>query len=309
MSERKPLLTDPAPAHDVKTFVVHGAGPTARSKAVLTITSGPDAGRVLAIPKEAPVTFGRAETCTHNWPDGSLSRLHAQVVYVAGAYVIKDEGSTNGTFVNDQRVQKTARLSDGDRVQLGMHLTMRFSLVTQDEESALQRLFEAAMRDGLTGLANRKHVEERLGAELAYAHRHQTPLSVVILDIDHFKAINDNFGHPAGDAVLKHVAGVLARGVRAEDVPGRWGGEEFIIIARQIGVADAAAMAERLRGEIAASPTHFDGRVMPATASFGVASIACCGAEVAVDAPTLVRLADARLYEAKRTGRDRVIAR
>jgi diguanylate cyclase (GGDEF)-like protein len=227
---------------------------------------------------------------------------------VAGAYVVKDEGSTNGTFVNDARVQKTARLADGDRIQLGTHLTMRFSLVTQDEEASLQRLFEAAMRDGLTGVFNRKHVEERLTAELAYAHRHSTPLAVVMLDIDHFKSINDTHGHPAGDAVLKNVAGVLARGVRAEDVVGRYGGEEFIIVARQIGVAEAAAMAERLRQEVEVTPTTVEGGAVSATASFGVASIACCGPQATVDGPALVRLADARLYEAKRAGRNRVVA-
>jgi diguanylate cyclase (GGDEF)-like protein len=308
MSERKPILTDPAPVHDVKTFILQGAGPLERSKAVLTVTSGPDAGRVLGIPRGAPVTFGRAETCTYSWPDGSLSRTHAMVVHVAGAYVIKDEGSTNGTFVNDERVQKTARLADGDRVQLGTHFTLRFSLVTQDEESSLQRLFDAAMRDGLTGVFNRKHIEERLEAELAYAHRHNTPLSVVMLDVDHFKNVNDTYGHQAGDAVLKNVAGLLVRGVRAEDVVGRFGGEEFIIVARQIGVAEAAAMSERMRAAIEVSPTVFDGKEIAVAASFGVASIACCGPATGVDGPTLVRLSDARLYEAKRTGRNRVVS-
>lgn len=308
MGERKPLLTDPAPAEGAETFIVHGPGPLARSRAVFTVTSGADAGRVVAISREAPVTFGRAETCTCAWSDGSLSRVHAQVVYVAGEYVVKDEGSTNGTFVNDERVAHTARLADGDRVQLGMHLTMRFSLVTPEEERSLLRLFDAAVRDGLTGVFNRKHVEERLAAETEYARSHSTPLAAVMLDVDHFKRVNDTYGHPAGDAVLRHVADMLRRGVRTEDVVGRYGGEEFLIVVPQLGVAEAAAMAERVRGAIADAPTLFDGRPIVATASLGVASLDCCGKGASAGGAALVRLADERLYAAKRSGRNRVVA-
>lgn len=211
---------------DVKTFV-HIGGPAARSKPVLTVTSGPDTGRVLTIPPATTVTFGRAETCNYSWPDGSLSRVHAVLAQVAGAYVIKDEGSTNGTFVNDRRIEKTSRVVDGDRIQLGMYLTMRFSLVTEEEEAAQKRLYDAAMRDGLTGVFNRKHLEERLESEIAFATRHGTPLSVCMLDVDYFKQVNDTYGHLAGDAVLRNVAGVLGRGVRTEDVVGRFGGEEL----------------------------------------------------------------------------------
>src|SRR5581483_8521022 len=96
---------------EVKTFVAHAPSPTARSKPILTVTSGPDAGRVLKLPPATTVTFGRAETCNYSWPDGSLSRVHAVLAQVAGAYVIKDEGSTNGTFVNDRRIETTARAS------------------------------------------------------------------------------------------------------------------------------------------------------------------------------------------------------
>lgn len=308
MSERKPLLTDPAPAEGVETFIVHALGPLARSRAVLTVTSGTDAGRVVAISREAPVTFGRAETCTCAWSDGSLSRLHAQVVFVAGQYVVKDEGSTNGTFVNDERVKNTARLADGDRVQLGMHLTMRFSMVTLEEERSLLHLFDAAKRDGLTGVFNRKHVEERLDAELEYARAHSTPLAAIMLDVDHFKQVNDTYGHAAGDAVLRHIADVLERGVRAEDTVGRYGGEEFLVVVPQLGVAETAVIAERVRGAIAETPTVSEGRSIVATVSLGVASLDCCGAAASVDGPALVRRADERLYAAKRSGRNRVVA-
>jgi diguanylate cyclase (GGDEF)-like protein len=291
---------------DVKTFISHASAPAARSRPVLTVTAGPDTGRVLTLPPATTVTFGRAETCNYSWPDGSLSRVHAVLAQVAGAYVIKDEGSTNGTFVNDRRIEKTSRLVDGDRVQLGMYLTMRFSLVTEEEETAMKRLYEAAMRDGLTGVFNRKHLEERLEAEIAFATRHGTPLSVCMLDVDHFKQVNDTHGHLAGDAVLRHVAGVLGRGLRTEDVVGRYGGEEFLVVARGNNVQEAALLAERMRSAIETSPTVFENVTIHTTASFGVASLTCTGTRR--DRAGIVGLADSRLYMAKQSGRNRVVA-
>ena len=291
---------------EVKTFVAHAPSPTARSKPILTVTSGPDAGRVLKLPPATTVTFGRAETCNYSWPDGSLSRVHAVLAQVAGAYVIKDEGSTNGTFVNDRRIEKTARIHDGDRNQLGMYLTMRFSLVTEEEEAAMTRLYEAAMRDGLTGVFNRKHLEERLDAEIAFATRHGTPLAICMLDVDHFKNVNDTYGHLAGDAVLKTVAGILARGVRAEDVVGRYGGEEFVVVARGNTVVEGANLAERMRVAIASTPSLFENQQITVTASFGVASLSCTGTKR--DRLAVIGLADQRLYAAKESGRNRVVA-
>lgn len=291
---------------EVKTFVARPPSPTARSKPILTVTSGPDAGRVLKLPPATTVTFGRAETCNYSWPDGSLSRVHAVLAQVAGAYVIKDEGSTNGTFVNDRRIEKTARINDGDRIQLGMYLTMRFSLVTEEEEAAMTRLYEAAMRDGLTGVFNRKHLEERLDAEIAFATRHGTPLAICMLDVDHFKNVNDTYGHLAGDAVLKTVAGILSRGVRAEDVVGRYGGEEFVIVARGNTVVEGANLAERMRVAIASTPTLFENQQITVTASFGVASLTCTGTKR--DRVAVIGLADQRLYAAKEGGRNRVVS-
>jgi diguanylate cyclase (GGDEF)-like protein len=287
----------------VKTFVGK-AGPSQRTRAVLTISTGPHAGRVLSMRPGDPLSFGRAEDCSFSFPDGSLSRVHALVLWVGGSWVVKDEGSTNGTFVNDERITGARPLADGDRLQLGLELTMRFSLVTEEEEAALQRVYDAAMRDGLTGIFNRKHTEERLDAELAYALRHGTPLCVVLLDVDHFKKVNDTHGHPAGDEVLRRVAAALQHTLRTEDVLGRWGGEEFLIIVRGAALREGGYMAERLRQAIAAEPVVFEGTSIPVTASFGVASLACCGERR--ERGVLVATADARLYQAKQGGRNRV---
>lgn len=296
------------PDSNAKTFVVDVDPAMMARVGVFTVTSGLDAGRVLTIPKGAMISFGRSGECTYPFEDPSLSREHAIVMRVGNDYTIKDGGSTNGTFVNDARVN-AAVLKDGDRVQLGLHTMLRFALVSAAEEEALRRVYEAAIKDGLTGVYNRKYLEERIISELAFATRHQTILSIVIIDVDHFKKVNDTHGHLAGDAVLRKVASVFGTGLRPEDVVARYGGEEFVVVLRGTPLAEAAVAADRLRREVEGSSIVFDGKEIRVTSSAGVA----CSTEVAPgDGPTmkaaLLGAADARLYQAKSTGRNRVVA-
>jgi diguanylate cyclase (GGDEF)-like protein len=220
--------------------------------------------------------------------------------------MLTDDGSTNGTFVNGLRVEKYSTLDDGSRILLGGSVSLRFTFVTEEEEQALARVYDAAMRDGLTGIFNRKALDERLMSEWAFAMRHVAPLSVVLMDIDGFKAINDRFGHLAGDAVIREIASRLARAVRTEDVLGRYGGEEFLVVARDIALEQATQLAERLRKTVASDPVVFDAERIAVTASFGAASIACCGEHK--DVRALFEVADSRLYAAKRAGRNRVVS-
>jgi two-component system, cell cycle response regulator len=287
-----------------RTIVTSMPAPAPRSRAVLVITSGAELGRVISV-KEGSLTLGRSEECDARIDDQSLSRVHAQIVRVVGNWMFADKGSTNGSMVNDQRVEHPIRLADGDRIRLGASTWLRFALVDEGEELALRSVYEATTRDALTGTSNRKHMEERLDAELAYAVRHNTALSLVLVDVDHFKRVNDSYGHLAGDAVLKNVAATLARGIRTEDALARYGGEEFVVIARGIGVGEAAILAERLRQLVASSKAIFADREISVTVSAGVASLACCGERR--DKATLLGLADTRLYRAKETGRNRVV--
>ncbi len=169
--------------------------------------------------------------------------------------------------------------------------------VTSDHELAMERERQA-MTDALTGLANRRAADHALERELARARRQGTPLSVALLDIDHFKSINDRFGHEAGDVVLERIAGVLAREARITDTVARWGGEEFLAVLPG-DAAGATAFCERVRAALASGPLDEFGRV---TLSAGVALVA--GTEGVREA---LRVADARLYDAKRSGRDRVV--
>ncbi|MBX3226191.1 MAG: GGDEF domain-containing protein [Labilithrix sp.] len=287
-----------------KTRAIEAQPHSARRHGVFIVAAGFDAGQVLVLTKDGMTTLGRAKECQFSFEDQSLSREHAIVMRAGGAYILKDT-STNGTFVNEQRLTTVAELRDGDRVQLGTSTFLRFQFVDDQEEIALRRVFEAAHLDGLTGVYNRKHLEERLTAELAYATRHEEPLSIIIIDVDHFKKVNDTLGHLAGDAVLKHMSALLKRLIRPEDILARYGGEEFVVIARGTDVAQAEVLAERLRAAVEAETIHFDGKDIKITSSGGVASLACCGESR--DRATLLGTADKRLYAAKQGGRNRVV--
>ena len=159
--------------------------------------------------------------------------------------------------------------------------------------------------DGLTGLGNRHAMRERLGAEWANCSRRAVPLAVVIADLDHFKRINDQHGHSAGDEILRGVAQTLNASVRQTDFVARYGGEEFVVIAPDCDLMGAHGLAERFRDELAASPFRFGGQKIPVTSSLGITSMLITSS----DRPeTIIDQADQALYQAKSTGRNRVRA-
>jgi two-component system, cell cycle response regulator len=296
---------DKPPPSSVVTHVVEVDPVAMRRHGIFTVASGLEAGKVLSIPQGEVSTLGRSGDCTFPFDDASLSRQHARVMRVGAEYILRDDGSRNGTFVNNTRLAKAETLRNGDRIQLGSSTLLRFSLVDDEEEKALRRVYEAAILDGLTGVFNRKHLEERIQAELAYATRHKTKLSVVIIDVDHFKKVNDTYGHLGGDAVLRAVATLFGAGLRAEDVLARYGGEEFVILLRATSAAQALELAERLRKKIESTVIQFEGRDIRITSSAGVAANDEPG--VTSDRESLLGRADERLYRAKSGGRNRVV--
>ncbi|HEY0009680.1 MAG TPA: diguanylate cyclase [Tepidisphaeraceae bacterium] len=169
-------------------------------------------------------------------------------------------------------------------------------------KSLLDLLRERAKIDGLTALGNRAHFDERFAAELSIHHRRLSPISCVMLDVDHFKEVNDRWGHLAGDDVLRHIAQLLLNGTRAEDVVARYGGEEFVILAPGVDVSGAHVLAERLRHIIENSTVQRHNGSVRVTCSFGVAQV------MPTLEANLVECADAALYAAKTSGRNRVMA-
>ena len=279
--------------------------PVERSRGVLLVIGGVQAGRVLSLASGPSVTIGRGPSSTHILDEPSVSSTHVRVVRSGDRYILADQQATNGTYVNGARVTEPVPLSDGDRVQLGPLIILRFALVNEAEEASLKTVYESAHRDGLTGVFNRKHFEERLLAELAYAERHAKELSLLLLDIDHFKNVNDQYGHLAGDQVLRAAASLIVRGSRAEDIVARYGGEEFVHVVRDVPLRAALGIAERTRVAVAEATTDVGGCGISVTLSCGVASLSCCGAHR--DREALLRVADERLYRAKLAGRNRVV--
>ncbi len=155
--------------------------------------------------------------------------------------------------------------------------------------------------DALTGLYNRRHLDEELIRQQMNADRHHDPLTVLLLDIDHFKLVNDSYGHPAGDLVLSAFADCLRSELRAADIAGRWGGEEFLIIMPRTDLEGALEVAERLRRATAAHTVAVGGDSIRITVSGG------CALSAGTDTDALLQLADKCLYQAKASGRDRIV--
>lgn len=293
-----------------KTIAEETRARSNRNRAIFTVLSGPSTGEVLSIPRGVTTSLGRSDECAMRFDDKSLSRVHGHMLTIGEGYVYSDERSTNGSFLNGERLDKATRLTDGDKLQLGKETLLRFSIVDEAEEQALRALYEAATHDPLTGVFNRRTFERRAAAEITAAIQTSSPLSVIVIDADHFKRINDTLGHLAGDEVLRGLGRVLREASATGEVPARWGGEELVIAAPKRDVGSAFALAEWIRGKVEAETFVFDGAPIRVTTSAGVASIACAArahASGPIDLAALLAVADQRLYKAKQAGRNRVV--
>jgi diguanylate cyclase (GGDEF)-like protein len=279
-------------------------GDTKRNRAYLVVLSGVSAGEMFKVQTEKTV-IGRGQKVTLRLNDEGVSREHCQVIFEGEKVFLQDLGSTNGTFCNGVRVDKR-ELTDGDKIMVGSTTILRFTFHDYLDEVFQRQMFESALRDGLTKVFNKKHFTDSLDKEFSYSARHNTALSLIFVDIDHFKKINDTHGHPAGDFVLTELSAMLGSLVRTEDMLARFGGEEFTLLCRGTDLPGAMIVAERLRTTVESRTFTFGGKNIPVTISLGVAAIP--DATIKDDAAFLAA-ADKAMYEAKVSGRNRVSVR
>ncbi|MFN4258659.1 MAG: GGDEF domain-containing protein [Gemmataceae bacterium] len=249
-----------------------------------------------------PMMLGRDADCHIRIEDESVSRHHACIQLAPDGYHVLDLRSTNGTFVNDEQVTRHA-LQDGDYLRIG-NAIYRFLASDNVESEYHEEIYRLTILDSLTGIHNKRFFLEFLGRSLSNSIRYRRPLSVILFDLDHFKSINDRFGHMAGDYTLRELADVVRQQIRREDLFARYGGEEFAIVLPETERTAALELAERLRACVERHLFEYDGQRFDVTISLGVAAIT---GEQWLTTSEIIEQADARLYQAKGGGRNRVV--
>ncbi len=254
------------------------------------------------LPPQAVLEIGRSSATDISMPGvQSLSRRHARLNHLGRAVEIEDLGSTNGTYVNDAQISASKPLASGDRFQLGA-AHFKF-LHEQDPEHAYhEAIYQLVMRDGLTQIYNKRKFHEELEREVLRAVRHRRPLSLILFDIDHFKEVNDSYGHLCGDFVLQQIARQAGGYLRPEQVFARAGGEEFVILSPEIDQAGALKLAEQLRLRVASETYSYLEFEVHITCSFGVAVLL----PEMDSGEDLYEAADRAMYQSKNDGRNRV---
>ena len=287
---------------DTRVTVGREVAPTASSEDSLVI-----------IFSSVPGDFGRRHVLKHRQTIGrgrdndiilqsdSVSRQHASIECKGMDIVVTDLGSTNGTFVNDDPTRRSqVSLKCGDRLRIGDTV---FKYLSGNDIEAQYHLVinQMAMTDGLTSLCNRKRLDALLEEEIRRAQRYRRELSLLMLDIDHFKRINDVYGHSAGDSVLIRLAASMSERLRPSDKLGRYGGEEFCAICPETPLSHASQIAESLRSMVAEQRLVVDNQPLEVSVSIGAAEW-----NPNMQGSDLYRAADQMLYRAKSLGRNRV---
>jgi diguanylate cyclase (GGDEF)-like protein len=254
--------------------------------------------------KDDATLIGRNEDCQICNTDASVSRCHAKIVRDdEGNYYVIDLGSSNGTFINNA-AQQGAKLRDGDYLRVG-NCIYRFLGSGNLENDYHEEIYRLTVIDGLTQIFNRRYLMEFLEREVSRSLRHSRSLAVALIDIDHFKSVNDRLGHLGGDMALRELCSRVRSTIRPDDLLARYGGEEFAIVLPETDALTAVKIAEQIRVATKGRPFLFNGQHYSLTVSVGVAATP---GEDGLTVASLLQRADENLYRAKSSGRDRVIA-
>jgi two-component system cell cycle response regulator len=262
----------------------------------LTVISGETPGKVYTLSPGQATVIGRGADVDLVVADSRVSRQHARVTVDAkGASVLEDLGSSNGTFLNGSRIQRQ-ELKEGDQLQLGSATILKFSHQNEVEREVQRDLAERAIKDGLTEIYTEQYLLDRIKTEFAYAIRHRTDLVLLMFEADDLKSIRATHGVPACEFVLKELASLVKRGLRAEDVFARYGETAFVVLAREIADAGALVLAQRLRRAVKSHNFVFQNTQVPVTISIGMVT----GSDKAKKPAKLIEIAEKYLRRAQR---------
>jgi two-component system, cell cycle response regulator len=274
--------------------------PVRAQSACLVQYTGDAVGRRYLL-TSSELVIGRAPSSSIVLADDSVSREHAKCVVVDQGIEIEDLGSSNGTFINEVRIARRAKLRDGDLVQVGVIL-LKYFAHDSIENVFHDALFRKVTLDAGTEVFNKGYLLESLDASFAQSRVQGKPCSVIYFDLDFFKKVNDTHGHSCGDFILREAAQLAKSCMRSEDVVGRYGGEEFVVVLSDCDVRLAAALAERLRKAMESHDFVYGGKSLKQTVSIGVSEIRSDFASPR----ELLDNADQKLYQSKHSGRNRV---
>jgi len=281
----------------VVTVISRIAEKPVAKEACLVVIYGMELGKKFNLDNPSLI-IGRSSKCDVQIDQESVSRNHCKLINTGKSVLVRDLGSTNGTYVNDDPVDEHV-LRDGDLIKVGRTI-FQFLTGGNIENAYHEEIYRLTTVDGLTQIYNKRYFMEVLDREISRSHRYGRELSLIMFDIDHFKNVNDTYGHLAGDHVLKHLASVIKNRIRREDIMARYGGEEFAIILPEIDSYNARQFAEKIRRLVEKTVFKFEDTVIPVTISIGVAT-----SNADTNAPEeFIKIADENLYEAKRRGRN-----
>ncbi|MBX7147899.1 diguanylate cyclase [bacterium] len=269
-------------------------------KPYFTIVKGSRLGQIYALDK-AEMVVGRSQEADLRIEDIAISRKHFKIYVNNNQVTVEDLASTNGTHVNGSKVTRQA-LADGDKIQISRNTIFELSYLDESQSLSEKKRYEMGVMDPVCEIHNKRYFLERLNEEFNFSKRKKRVLSLIMFDIDHFKKLNDTYGHIAGDAVLKKVSQLITKIIRTDDIFARYGGEEFVLILRDTDEKNAANLAERIRVMISRHPFLFDGKEVNVTISLGVTELH----ESMPDATAFIEKADKFLYESKANGRNKV---
>jgi two-component system, cell cycle response regulator len=286
---------------DIKAALASSDKEAQEKPAALLVVGGELNGTLFDLP-ESEISCGRSANNHITLEFNGISREHFKLTFNGESYELEDSGSRNGTFLNNNKLESKVVLNKGDTIKIGA-IALKYLPKGDTERLTYDKLNLEANTDRHTGCFNKTYFNNRNDLEVKKSKITGQPLSLIVFDLDHFKKLNDNYGHDAGDYVLKEMAEVIREnGVRENDVFARYGGEEFVILLPNTNLKQSFEIAERLRKVVESHDFIYENNKLPVTASIGVSDYRK-GVATGTD---LFKRADEAVYKSKEGGRNQV---